>query len=619
MIIYNKTKKEFISDIEDNLLVEILNQNFKNKLFHYTSNSEKKSWENSLSYMAEVIKISTLPEDCTIILEYNLPISSSRIDLMITGYDFNNKEKILIFELKQWSKVNLVDNSDVLLETFVGNSQRKVLHPAYQVLTYKDMLCDYNKFIQEHNAIIEASVILHNYKKDNIINFLIFDDLLSKVKMFYSDDKQNLIDYISKSFSKGDSSKIIYEIENSDFNPSKKLQNEITNLMTGNNNFRLLDDQMIIYDEILRSLLNNDNTVSIVIGGPGTGKSVIAINLLTSMLQKGKMTQYVSRNTAPRVVYSAELKGTLKKSNIDNLFKTSGAYTDTKEKSFDCLIVDEAHCMAEKSGLFNNYGFNQIKEVIISSNNSVFFIDEKQRIHLNDIGTIDEIKKWASACYKKVNIYELTSQFRCNGSRDYLSIIDYILGYNDKLNINNINYDIKICDNASELRKIISEKNIKFKSRVLAGYCWNWNKKEIDNTNYHDIKIDSFEMSWNLGAKQTYAIDDSINEVGCVHSVQGLEFDYVGVIIGKDMFFKDGRVHTDFHNHASTDPSFKGIKKLEKEDKAYANKIADELIKNAYRVLLTRGTKGCYIYCEDQNLNNFYKNIINNIRKYNNK
>ena len=163
------------------------------------------------------------------------------------------------------------------------------------------------------------------------------------------------------------------------------------------------------------------------------------------------------------------------------------------------------------------------------------------------------------------------------------------------------------------------KKNIKFKSRILAGYCWNWNKKEIDNTNYHDIKIDSFEMSWNLGAKQTYAIDDSINEVGCVHSVQGLEFDYVGVIIGKDMFFKDGRVHTDFHNHASTDPSFKGIKKLEKEDKAYANKIADELIKNAYRVLLTRGTKGCYIYCEDQNLNNFYKNIINNIRKYNNK
>lgn len=76
------------------------------------------------------------------------------------------------------------------------------------------MLCDYNKFIQEHNAIIEASVILHNYKKDNIINSLIFDDLLSKVKMFYSDDKQNLIDYISKSFSKGDSSKIIYEIEN---------------------------------------------------------------------------------------------------------------------------------------------------------------------------------------------------------------------------------------------------------------------------------------------------------------------------------------------------------------------------------------------------------------------
>ena len=299
----------------------------------------------------------------------------------------------------------------------------------------------------------------------------------------------------------------------------------------------------------------------------------------------------------------------------------------------DCLVVDANDGKNVFPFARNNFNVTcyEDNEILLNGGifNHTYTIGLNKRIvdsKLNNITVknlnyyeVKEIKKWASACDKKVNIYELTSQFRCNGSRDYLSIIDYILGYNDKLNINNINYDIKICDNASELRKIISEKNIKFKSRILAGYCWNWNKKEIDNTNYHDIKIDSFEMSWNLGAKQTYAIDDSINEVGCVHSVQGLEFDYVGVIIGKDMFFKDGRVHTDFHNHASTDPSFKGIKKLEKEDKAYANKIADELIKNAYRVLLTRGTKGCYIYCEDQNLNNFYKNIINNIRKYNNK
>ena len=146
-----------------------------------------------------------------------------------------------------------------------------------------------------------------------------------------------------------------------------------------------------------------ENSVSIVDGGPGTGKSVIAINLLVEMIKQGKMAQYVSRNTAPRAIYSYELKGTMNKNSIDNLFKTSGSYTSVDEKIFDCLIVDEAHCLTEKSGLFNNYGENQIKEIIKSSKHSVFFIDEKQKVHLNDIGTINEIEKWANKYNKKIN------------------------------------------------------------------------------------------------------------------------------------------------------------------------------------------------------------------------
>ena len=607
MILYSSSKTAFINDKS---IIDILNNTMKEKMYHYTSESEKSSWENSLEYISEVISSSNLPDDCTIILEYNLPISSSRIDLMITGFDEQNNKKVLLFELKQWSKTNIVPDSNILLETYVGNTLRRVVHPAYQVITYRDLLCDYNKYIQDENVLVIPCVIMHNYVLDNIINSSLFSKILKDVNMFYKEDFNKLVEFINRSFIKGDNGQIINSIDRSEFYPSKKLQDAIKDLMDGKECFKLIDSQMVIYDELLRKIDNSENSVSIVDGGPGTGKSVIAINLLVEMINQGKMAQYVSRNTAPRAIYSYELKGTMNKNNIDNLFKTSGSYTSVDEEIFDCLIVDEAHCLTEKSGLFNNYGENQIKEIIKSSKHSVFFIDEKQKVHLNDIGTIGEIEKWANIYNKKIYKYSLLSQFRCNNSGNYLDFVDYILGIKNDFEGNIGNYEFKMCDSPNELKKIIEEKNKKYKARIIAGYCWNWDKKEIDNSDYHDIKIGDFGISWNLGAKQTFAVDDSINEAGCIHSVQGLEFEYVGIIIGNDLLYKNNKLITDFHNHASTDPSFKGIKKLEKEDSQYANLVADKLIRNIYRVLLTRGIKGCYVYCVDESLNNYFKNLI---------
>lgn len=614
MILYCSSVDKFIDDVNDKRIIDILNNLMKDNLYHYTSESEKKSWENSLEYMSNVISNSKIPNNCTIVLEYNLPISSSRVDFIISGYDECDREKLLLFELKQWSKVEIVENSDILLETYVGNGLKKVVHPAYQVLTYKDLLCDYNKYIQSNNVVVVPCVVMHNYLTDEIINSDKFLGITSDVNMFYKDDFGKLINFLNASFLSGDDSKIINNIDNSDFCPSKKLQDTISDLMLGKECFKLLDNQMIVYDQLLKDINSAEKSVSIIEGDPGTGKSVLAINLLTEMIKNGKMAQYVSRNTAPRTVYSFNLKGTMNKNNIDNLFKTSGSYTSVDKEIFDCLIVDEAHCLTEKSGLFNNYGENQVKEIIASSKHAIFFIDEKQRVHLNDIGTIDEIEKWSNIFNRKIFKYSLTSQFRCNGSNGYLNFVDYILDIKENFDGKLNNYEFQVCDSPEELRNIIVKKNNLYKSRILAGYCWNWDKKEIDNSNYHDIKIGDFEMSWNLGAKQTYAIDDSINEVGCIHSVQGLEFDYVGVIIGPDLMYDSNKIITNFHNHASTDPSFKGIKKLEKINFEKANNLADKLIKNTYRVLLTRGIKGCYVYCVDEKLNNHYKKLVKDFK-----
>ena len=617
MILYSSRVSDFIEDINNNKITYILENMKQKELYEGTTISEKQSWENSLKYMSEILNQSNIPKDCTVSLEYNLPMTSSRIDFMLCGYDIENKKNVLIIELKQWSKVNRIEDSDILLETYVGNGLKKVVHPSYQAWTYKMLLKDFNQNIQENNIVVEACSILHNYIPNNDDPILDnkFTELIKEVPIFFQNDEEKIIEFINKKFSYGDNLSIIQEIDSSKLLPSKSLQENIDKLLKGNKEFKLIDNQMIIYDEILSAIKREEKNVIIVEGGPGTGKSVIAVNLLATLTNQGKLCQYVSRNTAPRVIYGTKLKGTLNKTSIDNLFKTSGAYTETDKDIFDVLIVDEAHCLTEKSGLFNNYGENQIKEIINSAKCSIFFIDEKQKVHLNDIGTKNEIKRWAANLNANIIEFKLESQFRCKGSDNYLKFIDYILG-NTNNYVGKINYDIAVCDTPQELEALIKIKNAENnKSRIVAGYCWNWNKDEINNTDYHDIQIGDYGISWNLGAKQTFAIDDSINEAGCVHSVQGLEFDYVGVIIGEDMYFKDGKVCTDFQNHASSDPSFKGIKKMYKENEIMAREISDTIIKNTYRVLLTRGIKGCYIYCVNEELNNYFKEQINCIKK----
>ena len=612
MILYSSRVNDFIEDINNNKISYILENIKQKELYEGTTLSEKQSWENSLRYMSEILQQTSIPKDCTVALEYNLPMTSSRIDFMLCGYNCENKKNVLIIELKQWSKVNEVKDSDILLETYVGNGLKKVIHPSYQAWSYKMLLKDFNQNIQVNDIIVDACSILHNYIpniNDPIIDKK-FAELINEVSIFFKNDEDKIIDLINKNFCYGDNLSIIQEIDSSKLLPSKSLQENIDKLLKGNKEFKLIDNQMIIYDEILANIKKEEKNVIIVEGGPGTGKSVIAINLLANLTNQGKLCQYVSRNTAPRVIYSTKLKGTLNKNSIDNLFKTSGAYTETDKDIFDVLIVDEAHCLTEKSGLFNNYGENQIKEIIHSSKSSIFFIDEKQQVHLNDIGTINEIKKWATSLNANIVEFKLESQFRCNGSDNYLKFIDYLLGITNNYD-GIINYDIAICDSPQELETLIKTKNIENnKSRIVAGYCWNWNKDEINNTDYHDIRIGDYSISWNLGAKQTFAIDNSINEAGCVHSVQGLEFDYIGVIIGEDLYYEDDKLCTNFQKHASSDPSFKGIKKMYKENRTIANELSDTIIKNTYRVLLTRGIKGCYIYCVNKELNNYFKEQI---------
>ncbi len=617
MIVYEGLKKDFLYSCERDSIAMEIEENILSKLGRRTPKAEFRAWENSLNYMYKVMNDEEIPSDAGVAIEYTIPQTSKRIDFMITGYDKEDEPGMVIVELKQWDSLREIKGSDAIVETYVGGGNHLVVHPSYQAWSYAQLIRDYNKEVQDRHIELSPCACLHNYIRHtkDPLDAEQYSDYLDEAPAYTKGQLDQLREFIKKSIKKGDKKEILYVVDRGKIRPSKSLQNCIGSMLKGNREFVMIDEQKVAYEEILRHSLQSQKDMKkrtiIVKGGPGTGKTVIAVNLLAELTQRDQVVQYVSKNSAPRQVYLKKLKGQMKKSSVDNMFKGSGAYTETGCNVVHTLLCDEAHRLNEKSGMFHNLGENQIKEIINATYCSVFFIDESQRVTMDDIGSVEEIEKWAKLEGSELHYLELESQFRCNGSDGYLAWLDDVLEIRKTANydLEGIDYDIRVCDTPDEMRNLVIERNrFTNRSRVLAGYCWEWFKKEQNNTDYHDIKIGDFEMSWNLGNGEPFAVSEtSINEAGCIHTSQGLEFDYVGVIIGDDIRYENGHVTTDFTKRAKTDQSLKGIKKLYKESPELARKRSEEIIKNTYRTLLSRGMKGCYIYCTDPGMTAYLK------------
>lgn len=616
MLIYTGTKKQFSYDVMNNMIADKIEKEFAKHNFIHNNESEYRSWENSLRCMQLVLNDNEINDECHIAIEYQIPLTSKRVDFIITGKDDADIQHAMVIELKQWEKAERTSREDIVT-TFLAGNNRAVTHPSYQAYSYAKIIENFNESVSEEKINLHPCAFLHNYKeeyKNEVVNDL-YSDAISLAPVFLKTDFANLRDFIKRYIKKSDNGEMLYKIENGKIRPSKFLQDSLASMLSGNKEFYMIDEQKVAFSTIKKLVENaitkDEKHTIIVEGGPGTGKSVIAINLLAEL--KNYNVNYVTKNAAPRNVYFENLrKKDFKLNFIKNLFKGSGAYIDCTPNLFDCLIVDEAHRLNAKSGIFQNLGENQIKEIINASKVSVFFIDEDQVVTTSDIGSVDEIKKWAKKCNSKVyhsDDLKLVSQFRCNGSDGYIAFLDNLLGIRETANydLEGFDYDFKVFDDPNEMREALREKNaINNKSRMLAGYCYEWVTKNNSNLDLYDIKLkNDFHAKWNFGNTNTWAIDkESFEQVGCIHTSQGLEFDYVGVIIGKDLIYKDGAVTTDYTKRAKTDQSLKGIKSKGN----YA--IADKIIRNTYKTLLSRGQKGCYVYCDDKNLRKHFNEIM---------
>lgn len=619
MELYQGLCEDFIQEATINKISSILSLEYTRYYGYQPAHNEVISWQNSLKELSDLLS-SVSFEKQGIKLEYFIPLSSLRIDVLLTGINSNEEEQAVLVELKQWQATtpSLMENE---VRTVIGSGVRDILHPSVQVDAYRNYLQGFLEVFYNHvgNVKLDSCVYLHNYvyaKNDAILDEK-FDDYLISAPIYTKLDKIAFAEYLKLKVGYGPGEAVLEKINKSNIRPSKKLLDEASNIIKNNSSYVLLEEQKIVFDHVMaivkNKLKDDKKHVLIIKGGPGTGKSLIAVNLLAELSKLEKWTEYVTGSAAFTQSYKRAI-GT----GASNLFRYTNSYVNIQGKLRDVLIIDEAHRIRERAPYGSYYskiysGKLQIEEIIEACEIAIFFIDDDQVVLPDEVGNSEYIKEHAIRLGCTVWEEELKVQFRCAGNEGFIRWIENTFAMKETANVlleANDNFDFKIFDSPQDMENAIKNKvNKGHTGRVVSGFSFPWSKQN----GALDVVIGDYKRPWNLRK----AIDDKpasnlwayepkgFGQVGCIYSAQGFEFDYIGVIIGNDIVY-------DFNT-----TSWKSMKQNHKGNmlsKQKLDQLSDaeyqRIVKNIYRVLLSRGMKGCYVYFMDKNTENFVKTRI---------
>ena len=615
MRLYEDVVNKFKEDVSKNVIADKISNKYQEYYKRKVGPSEKRSWINSLNFVKNVLENTPLSGN-KIVIEYELPYSQKRIDILLFGKDKQGNESIVVIELKQWSNDSVKDSlNDNNVKAFVGRGWREVSHPSSQVEGYYWYLKDFvTAFDEEPKILLSACVYCHNYDKgaDEILYLPKFKKGLEKYPIFSKQEVIDLGEYLKERLASGPGLDVFGRFDKSIWRPSRKLMEHTNDMINNQQIFNLIDEQKTAYNAIMTKAKQisrlKEKSVMIIKGGPGTGKSVIALEVMGELLSKGMNVIHATGSSA----FTNTLRNILGTRSAKQ-FKFFNSFIDKskcKENDIDVLICDEAHRIRKTSESMYTpkhlrTGEPQINELIRSSKLSVFFIDERQVVRPTELGNINLIKEAAERFNAKVyEMPELETQFRCGGSGNYLEKIEKILRIKEDAFIEpdkEIKMEFKIVNSPHELKALIDRKNKEKKNsaRLTAGFCWAWSKPNHDGSLINDVRIGDFEMPWEKKDEfWRWATDDSgMDQVGTVYTSQGFEFDYIGVIFGNDLVYN--KEHKSWY--ARPENSHDSMAKR-------GNDQFVQHLKNVYRVLLTRAHKGVFIYFMDKDTREYFKN-----------
>ena len=654
-VLYNEPQSVFINDVERNFVSQKMRHTAELAGIHSAEN-EIASWENNAPHIARLLT-QCGAKDSYVTFEFLVPFSRKRIDCMIYGKGEDNAENVIHIELKQWSNktVSVVDSDgnfstddaanrqpdDVIfnVEAFTGHANRIVAHPSQQVKGYQGYLSNFIEVFSNHEVSLTGLAYCYNYTKNDTKNpSCLYDEkyasLLSQYPTYAKDQFDELTDKLTGLLKKGEGLSIFNKVIDSPIRPSKKLLNEVTTMVENGETdaFSLIDDQLVARNMILdkiRPYIKNgefEKSVIIVNGGPGTGKTVIALHVLAELAKQtsnghGLNVQYATKSASLLNGVKSKIRPATRV-----LFQNVTSYVPavTEENAVDVLLIDEAHRIGRTSNsqytpAAKRTNLSQIDTIIRATKISVFFIDEKQAIRGAEIGSTNMIREAAAKYGAQVEECTLTSQFRCNGSDNYMDWMEQVL-YNrpvtSKFDLSDFN--LQILDSPQEMYdKLVEEDNVPGQTaRIMAGFCWKWSDKLDENGDLiKDVEIGEFKMPWETHRNFTKAPKgyvkwyewayrpEGIKQVGCIYTAQGFEFDYAGVIIGPDLIYNPSTKRIETVKAATRDPMLRTAPNE-------ATMTYDDYVRNIYRVLMSRGMKGCYLYICDENLRNYMKQLL---------
>lgn len=607
MELYSGSSAEFAALVYENRLTDILEHAFLEYFGRKPGHPEVNSWNNSLAAMRVIITERNLL-DHGISLEYSLPLSSRRLDCLITGLDMEEVPQAVIVELKQWDAVEPSDLEECVT-TFVAGVKRDVLHPSVQVGRYGQYLEDNVSAFSNGSVGLSSCAYLHN--KNARDGGELFSDrheaALRSSPLFCGDQKGAFGDFLEERLGRGHGQTILRQVKESPIRPARQLMHHVGELIKNQKTYVLLDEQQVVFQSVLHqaaeSARTGRKTVLIAKGGPGTGKSVIALSLMGALLSR----EYHARHATGSKAFTKNIRRLVRGRGAE-LFGYFNSFSSTKANAVDVLILDESHRIRKTSA--NRFmrvearpTKPQVDELIQAAKVSAFFLDDLQTVRPGEEGSVSLIEAAAKRNGARVIAYDLEAQFRCSGSEAYINWIDDVLGIRSTANPmwdDDDAFEVRIVESPTALRDLIRQRAAEgFSARLTAGFCWPWSDPRPDGTLVNDVTVGDLSMPWNakdergriVGVPPAHLwVSDprGIDQVGCVYTAQGFEYDYAGVIFGLDLRYDPER------QTWVGDPrhSFDTVVKRAKDDFV-------SLVKHTYRVLLTRGMKGCYVHFLD--------------------
>ena len=622
MQLYTGTSRQFVEDATHDRIAEKLEEAFAYHFGHKVARSEARSWENSLWRMGVVLKDADLLDN-GVILEYKLGLTSRRLDCMVTGTDISLSPSATIVELKQWDNVEVSNAKDNVL-TYVGGRMREVLHPSSQVAGYQEFL-EFNHTTFSAGAVSLASCsYLHNlsHSPGNGLFDPRYEDILRSHPVFTRGQGSDLGIFLTSRVGLGEGEEVMERVLRGKFKASRKLLDHVKSVIEGKKAFILLDEQKAVFNRVVKEARSGarrrGRVVVIAKGGPGTGKSVIALNLVASLSGAGLNTQYATGSKA----FTENLRDLLGR-KVGIQLRYFNSYMGAGKDVVDVLVCDEAHRLWETG----NTRFTPkakrsdrplVEEIIEAAKVTVFFIDDLQVVRPNEVGNSELIRRAAQNLGATLHEFDLEAQFRVAGSEGYINWVDNTLGTrrggDDSWDAEE--FDFRIADSVQELEAMIRERHtVGSKARLTAGFCWPWSDPDSEGHLMSDVRIGDWAMPWNAksgvrlapGIPRTslWATDpNGIEQVGCIYTAQGFEFDYVGVIFGEDLRY-------DPDSDSWIGDKSKSHDRMGARSAKTAREFLD-LVKNTYRVLLTRGMRGCYVYFQDDATRDFFVSRMRN-------